>query len=88
MRVLNHLWVIVYMKYWNGFSMKDIRNLQPLIFYRKNSMKSENQQWHDQIFIADPRVTKEHIYTLGLRCLGNFCHNNGPIFKQPLYGTE
>ncbi len=47
-----------------------------------------HENWHDQIFIADPRVTKEHIYTLGLRCLGNFCHKNGPIFNQPLYGTE
>jgi|TARA_B110000196_G_C21138660_1_gene662598 RecB family exonuclease len=44
--------------------------------------------WHDRIFIADPRVNTDHIYTIGLRCLGNFCTNYGPIFETPVYATE
>ena len=44
--------------------------------------------WHDRIFIADPRVTTDHIYTIGLRCLGNFCNAYGPMFNTPVYATE
>jgi ATP-dependent helicase/DNAse subunit B len=44
--------------------------------------------WHDKIYIADPRVTTDHIYTIGLRCLGNFCNTYGPMFNVPVYATE
>ena len=44
--------------------------------------------WHDKIFIADPRITIDHIYTIGLRCLGNFSTTYGPIFNFPVYATE
>ena len=44
--------------------------------------------WHDKIYIADPRVNTDHIYTIGLRCLGNFCSAYGPMFNTPVYATE
>jgi ATP-dependent helicase/DNAse subunit B len=45
-------------------------------------------KWHDKIYIADPRVNTDHIYTIGLRCLGNFCNAYGPMFNTPVYATE
>ena len=44
--------------------------------------------WHEKIFIADPRINANHIYTIGLRCLGNFCNMYGPMFTNPTVGTE
>ncbi len=44
--------------------------------------------WHDKIYIADPRVNTDHLYTIGLRCLGNFCTTYGPLFDAPVYATE
>ena len=44
--------------------------------------------WHEKIFIADPRINTNHIYTMGLRCLGNFCSKYGPMFSDPVYATE
>ena len=44
--------------------------------------------WHDKIYIADPRVDTDHIYTIGLRCLGNFCSAYGPMFDMSVYATE
>lgn len=44
--------------------------------------------WHEKIFIADPRINANHFYTIGLRCLGNFCNMYGPMFTNPTVGTE
>ena len=44
--------------------------------------------WHRDIYIADPFRGSDFYYSIGKGCLSNYYNLHGPTFKQNVQGTE